>query len=698
MIVLANGKGIMYQMEVKMSSVSLVGIMQNEEVNIRRCLDSIKELCTEIILVDGGSTDKTVEIAESYGAKVLHRKWDDNFAAQRNFGLQQATSDWLLFLDMDEEVAPECKEALKKLIDNSPKNIAYNVAIENLVDGGDKVMHSNFRLWARHPKAIFINEVHEALTVPPEYKQLGALGIKIIHYGYLNEQKVRKGTNARNLRILEKLLVEHPERCFMRYYYSQQLFIAGDYEQTLKDLTDKPIHETPIFTPLILVGICKIHSMKNNMEKMQELAELNVSTPDFYIELGGYFYNQKKYFDAVKMYEKAIEMRYRKDLASAYDSGSMTWKGYSGIGNCYIALQNPHKAIDNFKLALEYNEKNEQILKVLSSIYLQMQMLEDAEKYLKKLVDYYPTNKAYQVDLGNVYMNTGKQELAIPIFIENCDTEQILNLKSRLDLDSKVEASNMVNDHIMKNNLLKGAPYRASKEPQFTVIIPTILKTKQEVFQYTLDALHKNPLVDKIIIIDNTEDKKFKTSGYTFNSKMQMIDDKLQLPPNHSWNYGLSLCKTKYWLFVNDDVLMHSSIINDCKNVMEDNLSIGLLQVGTNVTQTVGDYISTLKPFDSAMQPTHYFIQGDNYMMGWWVVGRTENWKPIPEELKYFYGDNFCYRVNQMQGLKIGKIINKYIVHYTSTSVNALNIYKQGILEAEQKIFEKILKEGICGS
>ncbi len=83
--------------------ISAVVLTHNEEKNIKACLESLN-FCSEIIVVDDGSTDKTLNIAKQFGAKIYKRPLDGDFAAQRNFGLAQAKGDWVLFIDADEQV------------------------------------------------------------------------------------------------------------------------------------------------------------------------------------------------------------------------------------------------------------------------------------------------------------------------------------------------------------------------------------------------------------------------------------------------------------------------------------------------------------------------------------------------------------------------------------------------------------------
>ena len=88
-------------------SISQCMIVKNEEKNIRRALSWAKEIVQEQVVVDTGSTDRTVEIAESMGAKIFHFEWCDDFSAAKNYAIEQATGDWIAFLDADEYFTPE---------------------------------------------------------------------------------------------------------------------------------------------------------------------------------------------------------------------------------------------------------------------------------------------------------------------------------------------------------------------------------------------------------------------------------------------------------------------------------------------------------------------------------------------------------------------------------------------------------------
>ena len=94
--------------------LTVVVLTKNEEKNIVEVIENAHKVTEKILVVDSGSTDKTVELAEANGAKVVYRAWDNDFAAQRNFALKHLDTEWVLYLDADERINDELASAIKK--------------------------------------------------------------------------------------------------------------------------------------------------------------------------------------------------------------------------------------------------------------------------------------------------------------------------------------------------------------------------------------------------------------------------------------------------------------------------------------------------------------------------------------------------------------------------------------------------------
>jgi len=152
---------------MKKTSISAVLITKNEEKNIGRCLNSLRWV-DEIVVVDGESLDKTVEIAKSFGAKVVTHRFEGDFGLERNIGNENATGDWILALDADEVIPDRTREKIKGILTNGTEYDAFNVPRmqyflgKPLIYGGR--YHSIINLF-RKGKARFQGKVHHLVIV-----------------------------------------------------------------------------------------------------------------------------------------------------------------------------------------------------------------------------------------------------------------------------------------------------------------------------------------------------------------------------------------------------------------------------------------------------------------------------------------------------------------------------------------------------
>ena len=148
-----------------MPKLAVLILTKNEEKNIADVIKNAQKCSSEIIIIDSGSTDNTVALAETSGARVVFRAWDNDFAAQRNFGLSQTEADWVLYLDADERLNSDLIAAIKEKIRNAElkqyeilrKSVAFGHKFNYGVLRPDHVM----RLFPRK-KVEWVNKVHES--------------------------------------------------------------------------------------------------------------------------------------------------------------------------------------------------------------------------------------------------------------------------------------------------------------------------------------------------------------------------------------------------------------------------------------------------------------------------------------------------------------------------------------------------------
>ncbi len=168
--------------------ISLCMIVKNEEENLGRCLKSVQDLVDEIIVVDTGSTDKTVEIAEKYGAKVYYFEWCNDFSAARNESLKYASKDWILIMDGDDEFCNEDKDKFKNLIkEDLNNNTIYFFETLNYsgysITSTDISINLNPRLFKNNYGFHYEGEVHNQLVNYEKNVEGKTYDIRIYHYG-----------------------------------------------------------------------------------------------------------------------------------------------------------------------------------------------------------------------------------------------------------------------------------------------------------------------------------------------------------------------------------------------------------------------------------------------------------------------------------------------------------------------------------
>ncbi|MFZ5826809.1 MAG: glycosyltransferase [Bacillota bacterium] len=194
-------------------------LARDEEAQIGRALSSAKSVCDELLLVDTGSTDRTVEIATSQGAQVINYQWNDSFADARNAGLEHATGEWVLMLDADEVITPGLSKLLPKALRDQSVD-AYMTVLTNLQDGRPANHGAVLRLFRNRPEYRYTGRLHESIveSIRRSNGRIKTLRGAIEHYGYNPTEDKRKGRRERNKRLLETMLREDPNSASTWYF------------------------------------------------------------------------------------------------------------------------------------------------------------------------------------------------------------------------------------------------------------------------------------------------------------------------------------------------------------------------------------------------------------------------------------------------------------------------------------------------
>lgn len=220
-------------------TVSLCMIVKDEESQLPRCLASAREFVDEMIVVDTGSSDATVAIAESFGAVVKHHAWDGSFSTARNVSLEHATGEWILILDADECLARA--EGLRDALAAAGEGVeAFVVPLINFVGERaqeEAVTAPSVRVFRNRPEYRFSRALHEQIMKAIQQARpdsvVGALDIAIEHYGYLNAIVADKDKIARNLALAQEEVKRYPEDAFSWYNLGQEHFRLCEWDKAI---------------------------------------------------------------------------------------------------------------------------------------------------------------------------------------------------------------------------------------------------------------------------------------------------------------------------------------------------------------------------------------------------------------------------------------------------------------------------------
>ena len=350
----------------KPEGISLCMIVKNEERFLAQCLHSVADVVDEIIIVDTGSTDRTIEIAKSFGASIIEREWRNDFAWARNESIKSATKRWILFLDADEELTPESKPELRKLRSAPAHHHAVWVRCYNKSDdyrGTGDMSHVLIRIFPNAPEIRFRGLIHEYPSVNGDANGLQAVlaPINIVHHGYLKEVVAQRNKLQRNLDIVKAAAEQDPTDPFHWFNLGTTAFQAGDYEQT-RDALEEMIRKNgsakrgfmPNGLALLAETYCdKLGDPVNGERISRRALELAPRYANAHFQLGKALVAQKRHEEAREAYKAAIDDGAYAHLQFVIDDQVYVWKAHCEIGSSFAAQGDDEKALEWFARALK---------------------------------------------------------------------------------------------------------------------------------------------------------------------------------------------------------------------------------------------------------------------------------------------------------------------------------------------------------
>ncbi|MCX7642572.1 MAG: glycosyltransferase [Armatimonadetes bacterium] len=345
--------------------ISLCMIVKNESDNLPRCLESVKGIVDEIIVVDTGSTDETPQIAERYGAKVIHYEWTGSFSDARNESLKHAKGEWILWLDADEALA-EGKEDLRKILEQDKEHDGFILPMISFVghrSHREGHVHPAFRLFRNLKGIRFERNLHEQiagsiLKVKPNAK-FGVLPVWIEHYGYLAPVVRRKQKVERNLELAKKDLREDPTDPFAWYNLGREYLRLGQCERAYYCFRRTLFYLGDNFTPYLLRCLCdavhcliRLNRPQQALSFLREVQQLPVTTPDFWMLEGQVRFALNDWSGALKAFRQALEFRHQLPTNFDWAEGSTSYGAWYWMGLCYQKMGQLNEALKCFGTAI----------------------------------------------------------------------------------------------------------------------------------------------------------------------------------------------------------------------------------------------------------------------------------------------------------------------------------------------------------
>ncbi len=383
--------------------ISVCMIARNEENQIGKCIESVSKIAHEVIVLDTGSDDATREVASSFGAKVVDSSWNDHFSEARNQSLEHATGDWLLILDADEQLSPDVIETLSKEV-KSQSVMAYRLPILN--HGTDEVGNSYVpRLVRNAPGLFFVGRVHEQIFSSMEvlrrkWNMDCRLGKTLIHhYGYTQEQVDGKNKNVRNLKLLERAIVEMPNEPNLLMNYGLELRRSefssqalDQYEKAFACMENMPEEDVvPEFREALVHQFAQLLVEEKKNDRLIEIATRpavsdHIKTSSFHFFLGMAQAQQGLLDEALGSFNACIDA---KDDAVLTPVMADVHSGvpYVFMAKIHAHRKDVHAANNCFGLALEKSPENVNIItdyaRFLSQIDHSVEALQVLHRYIK---------------------------------------------------------------------------------------------------------------------------------------------------------------------------------------------------------------------------------------------------------------------------------------------------------------------------
>lgn len=438
--------------------LSIAMIVKNEEKNIERTLIPLKELGkyieSEIIIVDTGSIDNTINIAGKYTNKIYVHKWTNDFAEMRNLSINYCNGDWIMIVDADEVLYD-----IEKLADllNSNYINDYNGVFVKITDYNknmDKTLKEGYKspiLRIMKKKcAYYTGKVHEQ---PKFEKPLLNSDVRFIHYGYDNfDAELMEQKFNRNLTLLLDELKDDEKNIYTNFQISTTYLMHSDIKQAYEyikiayeEAKDNMKEHIYVIDKYCLI-LYKLRLYNELIKKSLEGIELRNDFMDFYYYLGEAYNNKNENNKSIEAYKTYLNLL--NDADEFFDAGlCIKTKGFKDIALYNMSVD--YYQIDNYYKALECLETIENKKVINGKMAILLKTIFEGKIYERiNLLNDYIDKDNYEIVL--TYLNN---ELSLELLSELMDNRNIVGtIKEMMEIIQKFKKDNMLTD-ILKTKI-----------------------------------------------------------------------------------------------------------------------------------------------------------------------------------------------------------------------------------------------------
>lgn len=338
-------------------TISLCMIVKDEEELLPQCLESVKSIVDEIIMVDTGSSDQTMEIARRYGARVVQYEWQDNFAEARNQGLNLATGEWILWLDADEKMdkhqGKKLKSLLHKGISMAPSAVGVQFILCNYFENKIEQLPV-LRMVRNLPEHRFKAVIHEQMQFftprvnsnPVVYQ----VDIQIHHYGYMRKRIHQKNKIERNIRLLHKASQQEPSNMSYHYYLAIEFYRCNRLSEALfhfNRLLQSSSHYPDVMIADTYRFKCKVLVLLGQHENLIRCSKEGIGTFKNYVDLYHFqaqgLYALGRTAEAIDVLQQVVQIDSMPENLN-YTIGYGSYLSYYELGNLYEVLGDGQQA------------------------------------------------------------------------------------------------------------------------------------------------------------------------------------------------------------------------------------------------------------------------------------------------------------------------------------------------------------------